>query len=169
MYNIIPQYTYTYYVLYFIYIHLPYVDMRFSQKKSSACGFSQSQLLGTLHSPVHQHHAELDLVGMHQGAAGNGITSGWESSAGDCPSFAGEKFWKYPKKFWMCWRSPANCTENLKLEAGKDMQFGQLGTWKLKVKPQATGCRPLVFLWLITRTRKYANLQQLGIFCYILF
>jgi len=54
--------------------------MRSSQKKSSACGFSQSQLLGTLHSPVHQHHAELDLVGMHQGAAGNGITSGWESS-----------------------------------------------------------------------------------------
>mmetsp|Transcript_23438 Transcript_23438/g.48668 ORF Transcript_23438/g.48668 Transcript_23438/m.48668 type:complete len:367 (-) Transcript_23438:232-1332(-) len=43
-----------------------------------ACAFTQSKLLGGLHCPVNQYHAELDLVRMHQRRAGNGVAPGFQ-------------------------------------------------------------------------------------------
>mmetsp|Transcript_38729 Transcript_38729/g.79336 ORF Transcript_38729/g.79336 Transcript_38729/m.79336 type:complete len:356 (-) Transcript_38729:551-1618(-) len=41
-----------------------------------ACALAQAEFLGALHRPVHQHHAQLDLVRMHQRRAGNRIAAG---------------------------------------------------------------------------------------------
>ena len=45
---------------------------------SQACAFTQSKFVGGFHRPVNQHHAKLDLVGMHQGRAGDGIAPGFQ-------------------------------------------------------------------------------------------